>query len=67
MWSDLPVIVVAGGAKSEVDYYTQSEKHLQKFGEEVQALMKKTMDWTRRFDQKTGTILRELSYMPKKE
>ena len=67
MWSDLPVLVVAGGAKSEADYYTQNEKNSQKFGEKLQPLMKKTMDGTRRFEQKTGTILRELSYTPKEK
>jgi hypothetical protein len=29
--------------------------------------MKRTMDGTRRFEQKTGTILRELSYTPKEK
>lgn len=67
MWSDLPVLVVAGGAKSEADYYTQNEKNFQKFGEKLQPLMKKTMDGTRRFEKKTGTILRELSYTPKEK
>jgi len=67
MWSDLPVLVVAGGAKSEADYYTQNEKNFKKFGEQVQSLMKRTMDGTRRFEQKTGTILRELSYTPKEK
>ena len=67
MWSDLPVLVVVGGAKSEADYYTQNEKNFQKFGEQVQSLMKRTMDGTRRFEQKTGTILRELSYTPKEK
>ncbi len=67
MWSDLPVLVVVGGAKSETDYYTQNEKNFQKFGEQVQSLMKRTMDGTRRFEQKTGTILRELSYTLKEK
>ena len=67
MWSDLPVLVVAGGAKSEADYYTQSEKYMQKFGDKVMALIKRTMDGTRKFEQKTGTILRELSYIPKEK
>jgi len=67
MWSDLPVLIVAGGAKSEADHYAQGEKDMQKFGDKVLPLMKRTMDLSRRFEQKTGTILRELSYTPKEK
>ncbi|UCC41026.1 MAG: hypothetical protein JSV96_06240 [Candidatus Aminicenantes bacterium] len=67
MWSDLPVLCVAGGAKSEADYHIQNEKNMQKFGDKHMALMKRTMDGTRKFEMKTGTILRELSYTPKKK
>jgi hypothetical protein len=67
MWSDLPVLVVVGGAKSEADYHVQKEKNLQKFGDKFMSLMKKTMDINRKFVWKTGTILRELSYTPEEK
>ena len=67
LWSDLPVLVVAGGAKSHADYAVQGEKAMQKFGEEYMSLAKRTMDLTRKFETKFGTIVRELCYSPKKK
>ena len=64
LWSDMPGMLAAGGAKSEADYYSQLEKNIKKMGDEYIALTKKTMDACRRFEQKTGKILRELSYTP---
>jgi hypothetical protein len=64
LWSDLPVIVAAGGALSAADYYSHMEKYIEKMGDEYLALNKKTMDACRRFEQKTGMILRDLSYIP---
>lgn len=64
---DIPAMVAAGGAKSEPDYYSQTEKNIKKMGDEYAALTKKTMDACRKFEQRTGTILRELSYIPKEK
>lgn len=61
---DLPAMVAAGGAKSEADYYSHMEKNIEKMGDEYVALTKKTMDACRKFEQRTGTILRELTYIP---
>jgi len=67
LWSDLPVIVAAGGALSAADYYSHSEKNIEKMGDEYLALTKKTMDACRRFEQKIGMILRDLSYIPQEK
>jgi hypothetical protein len=64
LWSDLPVMVAAGGALSAADYYSHLEKNIEKMGDEYLALTKKTMDACRKFEQRTGMILRELSYIP---
>jgi hypothetical protein len=64
LWSDLPVMVAAGGALSAADYYSHMEKNIEKMGDEYLALEKKTMDACRRFEQKIGMILRDLSYIP---
>lgn len=64
LWSDLPGLVAAGGAKSAADYYSRMEENLEKMGIEYVALTKKTMDVCREYEQKIGTILRELSYTP---
>lgn len=64
LWSDLPVMVAAGGAISAADYYSHMEKNVEKMGDEYLALTKKTMDACRRFEQRTGFILRDLSYIP---
>jgi len=65
--SDIPAMVAAGGAKSAADFYSNEAKNLKKMGEEYQALAKRTMDLCRKFEHRTGTILRELSYTPKEE
>ena len=67
LWSDLPAMVAAGGAKSKADYYSHMEKNIEKMGAEYVALSKKTMDGCRKYEQRTGTILRELSYVPPKK
>jgi len=64
LWSDLPVMVAAGGALSASDYYSHLEKNVEKMGDEYLAITKKTMDACRRFEQRTGMIIRELSYIP---
>lgn len=64
LWSDLPAMVAAGGAFSAADYYSHLEKNIEKMGDEYLAIGKKTMDICRRFEQRTGMILRELSYIP---
>lgn len=64
LWSDLPVLVAAGGALSAADYYSHMEKNIEKMGDAYLALAKKTMDACRRFEEKTGMILRDLSYIP---
>jgi hypothetical protein len=64
LWSDMPVMVAAGGALSAADYYSHMEKNVEKMGDEYSALTKKTMDACRRFEQRTGMILRDLSYVP---
>ncbi len=64
LWSDIPVMTAAGGALSAADYYSHMEKNIEKMGDEYLALTKKTMDACRRFEQKTGMILRDLSYIP---
>lgn len=64
---DLPAMVAAGGAKSEADYYSDMEKNIEKMGDEYVALTKKTMDACRKFEQRTGTILRKLTYIPPKK
>jgi hypothetical protein len=64
---DMPVLVAAGGAKSEAAYYSDMEKNIEMMGDEYAALTKKTMDVCRKFEQRTGTILRELTYIPPKK
>ncbi len=64
LWSDLPLLVAAGGALGAADYYSHSEMNIEKMGEEYLALTKKTMDACRKFEQKIGMILRDLSYIP---
>jgi len=61
---DIPALVSAGGALSAADYYSHMEKSIKKMGEEYLALSKKSMDICRKFEQKTGRILLELSYVP---
>lgn len=67
LWSDIPALVAAGGALSAADYYSHMEKNVEKMGEEYLALTQKTMDACRRFEQKTGMILRNLSYIPQEK
>jgi len=67
LWSNMPAMVAAGGALSEADYYSHMEKNIEKMGEEYLNLAKKTMDACRRFEQKTGFILRNLSYIPQEK
>ncbi len=64
LWSDIPAMVAAGGALSAADYYSHMEKNVEKMGDEYLALTKKTMDACRRFEQRTGMIIRELCYIP---
>lgn len=67
LWSDIPAMVAAGGALSAADYYSHMEKNIEKMGDEYLALTKKTMDACRKFEQRTGTILREISYIPQEK
>jgi hypothetical protein len=64
---DMPAMVAAGGAKSKAAYYSDMEKNIEMMGDEYTALTKKTMDVCRKFEQRTGTILRELTYIPPKK
>jgi hypothetical protein len=64
IWSDMPVVVAAGGALSASDYFIHSEKDIMKMGDEFLALNKKTMDKCRRFEQKYGMLMKELSFIP---
>jgi hypothetical protein len=43
------------------------EKNVEKMGDEYLALTKKTMDACRKFEQRTGMILRDLSYIPQEK
>ena len=67
LWSDMPAMLAAGGALSAADYYSHMEKNVEIMGEEYLTLTKKTMDACRRFEQKTGFILRNLSYIPQEK
>ena len=67
LWSDIPALVAAGGALSAADYYSHMEKNVEKMGDEYLALTKKTMDACRKFEQKVGMILRDLSYIPQEK
>lgn len=67
MWPDRPLLLATGRAKSAPDYYTQFEKHKIMLGEKYRALAKRTMDICRKFEHRTGYLLKELSYQSRKE
>ncbi len=67
LWTDLPALVATLWGKSEVDFFIQNDKNIKLMGEKYQKLTMKTMALCRKFEIRTGTILRELSYVPKKK
>lgn len=59
---DLPVYVVAVGAKSAADYYNNREKNKDLLGEEAEAIGRKVYAVLRRAEYKEGTLRPDLSY-----
>jgi hypothetical protein len=53
--------------KSEGDFHMQSEKTQKKCGDQYLALMKKTMEVCRKFEQKFGKYVPEISYTPEEK
>jgi hypothetical protein len=60
--SDLPVYVVAMGAKSAADYYTNRERIREQLGEEAKKLGEKVDATIRKMEYKEGMLRPDLSY-----
>jgi hypothetical protein len=60
--SDLPMMVVAQGAKSEVDYYTNRARIKEVLGEEAKKIGEKVGATVRKMEHKDGYLRPELSY-----
>ncbi|MFB0519236.1 MAG: hypothetical protein ACETWC_08150 [Acidobacteriota bacterium] len=62
--NEMPLYVLAESAESASVFYSQDEETFKLYGEEGQALMKKTWALLRKFEIKTGSRRPDLSYMP---
>ena len=60
--NDLPLYVVAHGAKSLTDYYTHREKLTEQVGEEGKKISAKVGATVRKMEYKEGTLRPDLSY-----
>lgn len=61
---ELPILIVATGAKDVADYYTNQQRVRKQLGSEVAAIAEKRDSVIRRIEQVDSTILPELSYQP---
>ena len=62
--NEMPLYVLAESAESASVFYSQDEETFKLFGEEGQALMKKTWALLRKFEIKIGSRRPDLSYTP---
>jgi len=62
--NEMPLYVLAESAESASVFYSQEEKTFKLYGEEGQALMKKTWALLRKFEIKRGSRRPDLSYIP---
>ena len=62
--NEMPLYVLAESAESASVFYSQEEETFKLFGEEGQALMKKTWALLRKFEIKIGSRRPDLSYTP---
>ncbi|MDH5715701.1 MAG: hypothetical protein OEZ30_09070 [Candidatus Aminicenantes bacterium] len=62
--NEMPLYVIAESAKSAAAFYSQEDETFKLFGEEGQALMKKTWALLRKFEIKIGNRRPDLSYRP---
>jgi len=67
MGTDNPFYFWAESGKSPADFFIQSEKAMEIFGEEAMPLWTKTMEVLRSYENKGGLVRPELSYTPKKK
>jgi len=67
MWADQPLWVVTTGYQNKADYHAQAAKMAASAGEDYLALAKKTMDGCRMYERRTGVLIPEMSYVPKKK
>jgi hypothetical protein len=65
--TDIPVYAGGSSGKNAADYYNQLEKTWELFGDEGEALWKKTIVLCRKYEEKTSWRRPDLSYIPKEK